>query len=312
MPSIGTEIRSRGVSVVLGTYNRKAFLKLTMDSVRKELQTAQIPHEIITIDGGSTDGTIGWLAKQKDVISIIQHNRGKGNGKPIEQRSWGYFINIAFKIAQGKYICMLSDDCLVVPGAIKNGVAYFEKRLSEGVNLGAVPFYFIQNYPMGTDYAVAKVGKYIYVNHGMFLNEALGSVGYVDEESYSFYWADVDLCLRMISKGYCVEACPDSKVIHFEHINKKVRESNLARMESDTRVFESKWSHVWNDSGSLQSAASLMMLQNERFSDDDLYKRSFALRLIIMRSLVPVKLARIKVIRIIMRILRRYLLTSKH
>ena len=62
------------ISAVLGTYNRLKFLKLTIDSIRKELEDIQ--HEIIVVDGGSTDGTLKWLFKQKDIISIIQNYKG--------------------------------------------------------------------------------------------------------------------------------------------------------------------------------------------------------------------------------------------
>ena len=47
------------VSVVLGTYNRLSFLKATIASVRAS--QIDVPYEIIVVDGGSTDGTIGWL-----------------------------------------------------------------------------------------------------------------------------------------------------------------------------------------------------------------------------------------------------------
>ena len=64
------------VSIVLGSYNRLNFIKLTIDSIRRETQN--LSHEIIVVDGGSDDGTMQWLACQKDVITIIQHNRGNG------------------------------------------------------------------------------------------------------------------------------------------------------------------------------------------------------------------------------------------
>lgn len=198
------------VSTIIGTYNRKRFLKLTIDSIRKELENCDLTYEIIVVDDGSTDGSIKWLSKQKDIITIIQHNRGKWRGNPVERRSWGYFMNLGFKSAQGKYICMLSDDCLVVPGAIRNGITYFEKRLSEGIKLGAVPFYFIMNYPIDTEYCLMRVGEHFFVNHGLYLNAALNSVGYVDEETYRFYSADVDLCFKMLTNGYCVEPCSSS------------------------------------------------------------------------------------------------------
>src|SRR4051812_14880248 len=97
---------------------------------------------MIVVDGGSTDGTLPWLIQQKDVISIVQHNRGEFRGRPIERRSWGYFMNLGFKATQGKYVLMLSDDCLLVPGAIDAGVQRFESLLAEGRKVGGVAFYF--------------------------------------------------------------------------------------------------------------------------------------------------------------------------
>lgn len=277
------------ISVVLGSYNRKRLLRLCIESIRKNGIT--VPYEIIVVDGGSNDGTIEWLTKQKDVISIVQHNRGKWKGKALERRSWGYFMNLAFKSAQGKYVCMLSDDCLVVPGAIGNGAAFFEKRLSDGINLGAVPFYFVMNYPRETDYVVIKVCKYVYVNHGLFLNEALRSVGYADEESYKFYAADVDLCYRMISKGYCIEACPDSKVIHVGHVNAALRRSNNS-LKADAEVFETKWSHMLDSD---YWVPKVHTLPNGHFNKNDLYKRSVTLYLMIIRSRVFIELESAKI-----------------
>lgn len=108
------------VSVVMGTYNRYEFLRRTIDTVREELKN--LTHEIIVVDGGSNDETTPWLLEQKDVISIIQHNRGDWLGKPVERKSWGYFMNLGFKAGSAKYVCMVSDDCLIIPGAILNGI----------------------------------------------------------------------------------------------------------------------------------------------------------------------------------------------
>ncbi len=67
------------ISVVIGSYNRAKFLRLTIESLREELKS--LPYETIIVDGGSTDGTLKWLIKQKDIITIVQHNRGEWKGK---------------------------------------------------------------------------------------------------------------------------------------------------------------------------------------------------------------------------------------
>ena len=82
----------KDLSIVIGSYNRLHFLQLVIDAIRKEMDVLNIRHEIIVVDGGSVDGSMGWLIRQKNIITIIQHNRGFWRGRNIERRSWGYFM----------------------------------------------------------------------------------------------------------------------------------------------------------------------------------------------------------------------------
>jgi glycosyltransferase involved in cell wall biosynthesis len=231
------------VSIVLGTYNRCSFLKLTIDGIRKEVKN--INHEIIVVDGGSTDGTLKWLMKQKDIITIVQHNRGVWQGKQIERRSWGYFMNLGFKSAQGKYVCMLSDDCLIVPGAIVNGVNNFEEQLNKGKKVGALAFYW-RNWPDDKNYYVGlTLGNKLFVNHGLYLKQALEQIGYADEEKYLFYHADGDLCLKMWEIGYLCLDAPNSYIEHFNHANLSVRKTNIKNQASDWNYYLSRWENIF-------------------------------------------------------------------
>ena len=54
--------------------NRKKYLKLTIDSLRQELSNCNFNSEIIVVDGGSDDGSLKWLIKQKDIITIMLEN----------------------------------------------------------------------------------------------------------------------------------------------------------------------------------------------------------------------------------------------
>lgn len=233
------------VSVILGSYNRIQFLPLTIDSIRREL--ADVTHEIIVVDGGSDDGSLSWLVQQKDIITIVQHNRGEWNGVPIKRRSWGYFMNLAFKAAQGKFVCMLSDDCLVVPGAIKNGITYFEDLLHQEKKVGALAFFWrdwsnAENYHVG-----CTLGERLYVNHGMFLSSALRDVDYIDEETFFFYNGDGDLCLKLWQKGYEVLESPDSYIEHYPHANLDVRKTNYDRFKHDLKNYLNKWEGIFYD-----------------------------------------------------------------
>lgn len=236
------------VSVVVGSYNRRRFLEPALESVRSNGTSAR--YEMIVVDGGSNDGTIPWLVKQKDVVTIIQHNRGEFRGQPIHRRSWGYFMNLGFKAAQGTYVLMISDDCLLVPGAIDVGLFRADSLVSEGRKIGGVAFYF-RNVPNEQDYYVQRTfGGKLMVNHGLFSRQAMEAVGWVDEDRYLFYKADGDLCLKLWEAGYEIVDAPGAFVEHFEGANRQVRKSNREVMVKDRAAYRERWDGVfWNPSG---------------------------------------------------------------
>ena len=257
------------ISIVLGTYNRLKFLKLTIESIRKEPLT--IPYEIIVVDGGSSDGTVEWLTQQKDIITIVQHNRGEWQGKKIVQRPWGYFMNLAFKCAQGKYVCMLSDDSILVPGAIVHGYEQCERLRAEGSNVGALAFYW-RHWPEEASYHVGvPMGTAMYVNHGIYLKEALEAVGYIDETAYQFYFADIDLCFKLLQAGYiCVDA-ENSYVEHYNHANVVVRKDNEQKAERDCKTFMQRWQPVFL----ALTGRNLGELKKKEFFDEHQTARQF-------------------------------------
>ncbi|MBR8826712.1 MAG: glycosyltransferase [Gomphosphaeria aponina SAG 52.96 = DSM 107014] len=231
------------ISVVIGSYNRRRLLEKAINSVRHN--QIPVPYEIIVVDGGSDDGSLAWLIQQKDIITIVQHNRGEFQGKTIERQSWGYFMNLGFKSAQGKYILMISDDCLLLPNAVNLGLEKFQEMETAGRKIGGVAFYF-RNWPEEKEYYVQKsLGGKLAINHGIYLKEALEAVGWLEEDQYIFYKADSDVCLKMWLAGYEIVDCPKAFVEHYYDPEEAVRQSNNAVKISDREVYLKRWDSIY-------------------------------------------------------------------
>lgn len=233
------------VSFMIPSYNRKRLLRLTVESVRSEQATIPPASEVIVVDGGSSDGTLAWLSRQKDILTIIQHNRGRWRSKPVVSQPAGYYLNLPCRIAKGKYICVLSDDCLIVPGSVARAVRQFNELLAAGKRIGQMGFYW-RDWPEVRKYRVyTTLGGMPMAHYALYLREAVADVGYFDEENYRFYCVDGDLSLRMWHKGWEVRYAEESYVEHFQHSNLRVRRANGDRFANDYEAYKRRWHGIY-------------------------------------------------------------------
>ena len=230
--------RNISLSVIMGSFNRIFLLPGVVESIRREAEIE--PHEIIVVDGGSTDGSLEWLLQQKDILTIVQHNRGEYRGRTLERRSWGYFMNLGFKIAQGEFVLMVSDDTVLLPGAIASGLRAMREG---GKRIGGAAFYF-RDWPLEQEYCVQKtLGGRLMVNHGFFSRQALEEVGWADEENYRFYKADGDLALRLWEAGFTIVDVPGAKVEHYVDPQEAARLENREDkiLQRDRDAYHRRW-----------------------------------------------------------------------
>lgn len=93
-------------SVIIPTYNRLSYLKLTLDSVWRQTLT---DYEIIVVDDGSTDDTAAYLSEISERVTVIrQPNRGPGPAR-----------NKGAENARGEYLAFLDSDDVWFPWTLE-------------------------------------------------------------------------------------------------------------------------------------------------------------------------------------------------
>lgn len=100
------------LSVVVPTYNMEAYLRRCLDSVTRDDVPSNL--ELIVVNDGSTDNSLSimqeYAEKRPDIVNIID----KPNGH------YGSCVNVALKVATGKYFRILdADDWFDTDGLIK-------------------------------------------------------------------------------------------------------------------------------------------------------------------------------------------------
>jgi GT2 family glycosyltransferase len=227
------------ISVVLGSLNRRVLLERALESVRSNF--GELRGEIIVVDGGSTDGSIEWLTNQKDIITIVQHNRYETDGQARRRMSWGRFMNMGFRSAGADRIAMISDDCYLLPGAIAAACARLSAVEKQGLKPGGCAFYF-RNWPAEDRYYVQRtLGGNLMINHGIYTRKALEAVGYANEDDFAFYKADSDLSLAIWAAGYSIVTDPAAICEHFQDESELLRISNNQTLEQDRRTLAMRW-----------------------------------------------------------------------
>jgi hypothetical protein len=201
------------VTIVSGTYNRLDYLQKMIESARKHWPR-HLGMDFVIVDGGSTDGTLEWLATQPDVLTI-QHGKLLGAIKA--------FCDGA-KAATGDYVVLANDDIVFHDYSLIRAVSY----LCDNPTCGAVAFadnrfaqtHKTEGYRVMQAPAVGVDGKETFANYaqvGMFrrwLGNMCGWWGADDTimGQARTYGGDNYLSSRVWEYGYSVDAVEGCEV----------------------------------------------------------------------------------------------------
>lgn len=109
------------VSVIIPTYKRADYLKLTLDSI---LNQTFKDFEIIVVDDGTPNDDNLFLCKNYERVKYIKFENSGGPAKPR---------NIGIREAKGKYIAFVDDDDLWLPSKLEKQVAVLENNSDFGL-----------------------------------------------------------------------------------------------------------------------------------------------------------------------------------
>ena len=215
------------VSISVVNLNGKGYLGECLDSI-KHLNYPSDKIEVIIVDNGSRDGSVGFINSNYPETRVIQNNKNMG---------FAFANNQAARAAKGEYVAFLNNDTKVDKNWLiellmpiyrdKEVVASGSKVLSiDGKKLdfvgGMINF---EGKGFQIDYGVpADKDKYHLISYLPFVNggammvnrDVFLETGGFDEDFFAYY-EDVDFGWRLWVLGYKVVFAPRSIVYHHHH-----------------------------------------------------------------------------------------------
>ena len=211
------------------TYNGLSLLRDCLDSIR--VAGIGCDYEILVVDNGSGDGTPEWLRSQHPDVRVVVNsaNRGVAAGN-----------NQCFEHGRGRYVLLLNNDALVLPGMVDRLVALADDHPRAGAVGGrrvnadgsfqvshmAFPTLrseivfatrawalYDRTYPTRGDPEVTGLVEWMPSACLLVRTEAARAVGGVDE-TYFMYSDETDFQYRLHQAGYEVHYLADVSTVH--------------------------------------------------------------------------------------------------
>lgn len=188
------------LSILIGTMNRLPILKKTLEALAGGVK---VPHEIIVIDAGSTDGTLEYLRHLKGV-TLVNDGRLIGQAKSL---------NRVIRNLNSRFMCWLSDDNVVVEGMLDEAVQVLQNDIQVGLvslKVMDVTGHFSDVLP----YIGGIWSGILNCNQGMLPTRLMQELGGFDEE-FRDYGIDIDLTTRVLLAGYKVVFTKKIAIQHY-------------------------------------------------------------------------------------------------
>lgn len=232
------------ISIIILTYNKLEYTKRCLNALKKNTLSGDLS-DVIVIDNSSSDGTPEYLKKLNWIQPVInKENQGFAKG-----------CNQGARLAKGEILLFLNNDTEVQKGWLESIIeALKNKEVAVAGSKLLFPDGLIQH--AGVVISNDHIPRHLYYRESakkIFVNKQRGfkavtaacmaikksvfeRVGGFDEV-YKNGMEDVDLCLKVLHKGFRVMYCPKSVVIHHESVSPNRHKYDLKNLD----IFLEKW-----------------------------------------------------------------------
>jgi abequosyltransferase len=103
------------LSICIPTLNRGDYIGETLESIASQLQDGI---EVVIVDGGSTDKTEQVVNSYKQSFANIRYAKKDKTKRQPSNEGFARDCNYAVELAMGNYCWLMTDDDILIPGAI--------------------------------------------------------------------------------------------------------------------------------------------------------------------------------------------------
>ncbi len=250
-PPVSSPEHSGLVSIIILAHNQLGDTRQCLASIE---QHTSVPHELILVDNGSTDGTPEFF---RQCASARNNVRVVSNGTNL---GFSAGNNLGLALARGGSVLLLNNDTVVTAGWIERMLAVFERHpevglvgpVSNSVSgpqlVSPVKYSRLADLPaFAAQLASEQSGKSVeaprLVGFCLLLRRAVvEKIGGLDEQFGSGNFEDDDLCLRAGFAGFKLRIALDAFVHHTGgQTFKGARIDYRASMLRNWDLFKGKW-----------------------------------------------------------------------
>jgi glycosyltransferase involved in cell wall biosynthesis/tetratricopeptide (TPR) repeat protein len=225
------------ITVVLPTKDRAQGLAKVLASLPASMQ--DLSYEVI-VYAGRPDPEVVRVIQEYGISKVFFD---KDVFRLPESFSWSRLMNHGFAQAAGEWVMYGSDDIVFYPGCFKQALAVYHR--ASDPSTGGITFLHCNtadtdgNFFKDFGYDTLN-GDKVYINFGLIRRDAFVQTSGFDE-TFEFFWADVDICAQLWMHGFKIVPSYASLVDHNNGYKFNQKERRDALFRADTAQFLKKW-----------------------------------------------------------------------